>query len=96
METYLAPNQNFSINEPTEPQVLLNELQRIRQTIIHEGDKTFNQWRSQITRQSFAASALNLAYYLALRSEDLRQLQLALMPWGYLPSDTLNHVFYPT
>ncbi len=82
METYLAPNQNFSINKPTEPQVLLKELQRIRQTIIHEGDKTFRQWRPAIARQSFAESALNLAYYLALRSEDLRQLQLALMPWG--------------
>ncbi|MDJ0903663.1 MAG: pyruvate kinase [Xenococcus sp. MO_188.B8] len=82
MKTYLAPNQNFSLNQPTEPQVLLKELQRIRQTIIHEGDKTFNRWRPEIARQSFAESALNLAYYLALRSEDLRQLQLALMPWG--------------
>ena len=82
MKTYLAPNQNFSINQPTEPQVLLQELQRIRQTIIRVGDKNFRRWRPAITRNSFSESALNLAYYLALRSEDLRQLQLALMPWG--------------
>ena len=37
MGTYLAPNHKFSINKPTEPKVLLHELQRIRQTIIHEG-----------------------------------------------------------
>ena len=82
METYLAPNRSFNINKPTEPQVLLNELQRIRQTIIHEGEKIFSQWQPSIARQSFTDSALNLAYYLALRREDLRQLQLALMPWG--------------
>ena len=82
MLTYLAPNHSFSINKPTEPKVLLNELQRIRQTIIHEGGKIFRQWQPSITRQTFKDSALNLAYYLALRHEDLRQLQLALMPWG--------------
>ena len=82
MKTYLAPNQNFSLNKPTEPQVLLQELQRIRQSVIHEGDRTFRKWRPAIARRSFAESAVNLAYYLALRSEDLRQLQLALMPWG--------------
>ncbi|MGB5714915.1 MAG: pyruvate kinase, partial [Waterburya sp.] len=80
--TYLAPNHSFSINKPTEPKVLLNELQRIRQTIIHEGGKIFHQWQPSIARQTFKESALNLAYYLALRHEDLRQLQLALMPWG--------------
>ncbi|MGB5633398.1 MAG: pyruvate kinase [Waterburya sp.] len=80
--TYLAPNHSFSINKPTEPKVLLNELQRIRQTIIHEGGRIFRQWQPSIARQTFTDSALNLAYYLALRHEDLRQLQLALMPWG--------------
>ncbi len=82
MVTYLAPKQSFSLNKPTEPQILLNELQRIRQIVIHEGEKIFRQWQPSIARQSFADSALNLAYYLALRREDLRQLQLALMPWG--------------
>ena len=78
----LRSDQKFSINQPTEPKVLLNELQRIRQTVIYEGEKIFRQWQPAIARKSFSDSALNLAYYLALRHEDLRQLQLALMPWG--------------
>lgn len=82
MVTYITPNHSFSINQPTEPQILLKELQRIRQTVIYEGEKIYRQWQPSITRTSFADSALNLAYYLALRHEDLRQLQLALMPWG--------------
>ncbi|MDJ0680161.1 MAG: pyruvate kinase [Xenococcaceae cyanobacterium MO_167.B52] len=82
MATYIAPNHSFSINKPTEPQVLLRELQRIRQMVIHEGEETFRQWQPSITRHSFVDSALNLAHYLALRHEDLRQLQVALMPWG--------------
>ena len=82
MTTYVVQNQSFSLNKPAEPQVLLNELQRIRQIVIYEGEKIFRQWQPSIARQSFAESALNLAYYLALRHEDLRQLQLDLMPWG--------------
>ena len=82
MTTYLSPNQNFSINKPTEPQILLHELQRIRQIVVYEGERIFRQWQPAITRKSFTDSALNLAHYLALRHEDLRQLQLALMPWG--------------
>ena len=82
MTTYVVQNQSFSLNKPREPQILLNELQRIRQIVIYEGEKIFRQWQPSIARQSFAESALNLAYYLALRHEDLRQLQLDLMPWG--------------
>ena len=44
MYTYWGPNQSFSINKPTEPQILLQELQRIRQTVISEGEKIFHQW----------------------------------------------------
>ena len=82
MHTYLSSNQYLTIDKPTEPEILLQELQRIRQIVIYEGEKIFSQWKLLIDRQSFIDSALNLAYYLALRHEDLRQLQLALMPWG--------------
>ena len=82
MTTYVVQNQSFSLNKPREPQILLNELQRIRQIVIYEGEKIFRQWQPSIARPSFAESAVNLAYYLALRHEDLRQLQLDLMPWG--------------
>lgn len=75
-------HQQFTLNQPTEPQILLQELQRIRHQITQDGKKTFHQWQPLISRNLFIDSALNLAYYLALRREDLRQLQFALMPWG--------------
>lgn len=64
MVTYLSPNLNLGITQPTEPQTLLHELQRIRQTVIYEGGKFFRQWQPTIARQTFVDSALNLAYYL--------------------------------
>jgi len=64
------------------PQVLLSTLQALRQTVEREGVATFNQWKPQIQRSEFLSSALNLAQYLALRRHDLRDIQLALMPWG--------------
>ena len=64
------------------PQGLLSTLQALRQTVESEGQTTFNQWRSHIQRSEFLSSALNLAEYLALRRQDLRSLQAALMPWG--------------
>ena len=82
MLTSLAKNQNLIQPELTEPQTLLNTLQKLRQAVIHEGEEMFSRWQSSLERQAFANSALNLAYYLALRRHDLRQLQLALMPWG--------------
>ena len=78
----MQTQQKFTLNQPTEPQILLQELQKIRHQIVQAGGKTFRQWQPLISRNSFVDSALNLAYYLALRSIDLRQLQLALMPWG--------------
>ena len=41
MVTYLGSNQIFSVNKSTEPQILLHELQRIRQTVIYEGKKFY-------------------------------------------------------
>ena len=35
MDAYLAPNYNFRINQPTELEVLLEELRRIPQALIH-------------------------------------------------------------
>ena len=82
MLTSLSENENFIQPELTEPLTLLHTLQRLRQTVIHEGESIFRRWQPFLERQAFASSALNLAYYLALRRHDLRQLQIALMPWG--------------
>ncbi len=78
----LSANQNFVQSELTEPQTLLNNLQKLRQAVIQEGEEIFRRWQSSLERQAFTNSALNLSYYLALRRHDLRQLQIALMPWG--------------
>ena len=43
MDTYLVPNYNFRINEPIELQVLLKELPRIPQTLIHEREQNLRQ-----------------------------------------------------
>jgi pyruvate kinase len=64
------------------PQGLLSTLQALRQTVESEGKATFDEWNPNIQRTAFIDSALNLAEYLALRRQDLRPLQAALMPWG--------------
>ncbi|MES1021918.1 pyruvate kinase [Gloeocapsa sp. BRSZ] len=62
--------------------LLLQTLQKLRQSVYAEGKEIFKQWRNTISRRSFLISGLNLAYYLALRQYDLRQIQAALMPLG--------------
>jgi pyruvate kinase len=66
----------------TNPYALLKAMTLLRQTVHDQGQVIFEQWRSRIDRPGFLPSALNLAYYLALRRYDLRPLQAALMPWG--------------
>jgi len=66
----------------SDPKVLLSSLESLHTTVENEGQITFNQWRPHIERIEFLSSALNLAQYLALRRHDLRDIQLALMPWG--------------
>jgi pyruvate kinase len=74
--------KNLAQEKLAYPQTLLNSLQRLRHSVIQEGEEIFHQWRSLIERQVFVSSALNLSYYLALRRHDRREIQLALMPWG--------------
>lgn len=66
----------------SDPHTLLKVLQHLRHDVVREGTHLFEQWRSLITREAFIPSALNLAYYLALRRHDMRAIQLALTPWG--------------
>ncbi|HEY9700894.1 MAG TPA: hypothetical protein V6C58_00515, partial [Allocoleopsis sp.] len=66
----------------SEPEILLKTLQDLRSSVKDEGEKIFANWRPLIKQKSFLISAKNLAYYLALRHHDLRDLQTALMPWG--------------
>lgn len=64
------------------PHRLLAALRQLRREIYAEGRRTFARWRISIQRREFIISALNLAFYLALRKRDLRPLQTALAPWG--------------
>ncbi len=61
---------------------LLDEMRNLRTEIYKEGQELFASWRPRIKRRAFLIGAQNLAYYLAMRGRDLRELQTALMPFG--------------
>ena len=61
---------------------VLDEVSALRVAVTREGRAAFHLWRERIERPGFAASALNLAQYLAVRRRDLRPLQRRLMPLG--------------
>ena len=67
---------------PCNARVALDEVLALRAEMAREGRETYGLWRDRIERHDFAASALNLAHYLALRRRDLRTLQRRLMPLG--------------
>ena len=61
---------------------LLSALCDIRQSIEADAALRIERWQSDIEQPTFAASAGNLAHYLALRHHDLRDLQRELMRHG--------------
>jgi pyruvate kinase len=65
-----------------DPGKLLDTLLELRGKVYTEGLARFREWYPGIDRISFIPSALNLAFYLALRRRDLRDLQRALKPLG--------------
>ena len=78
----VADTLDYSTLDLSNPSVLLETLQKLRQIVVQEGQDIFKPWRSRIQREVFLGSGLNLAHYMALRRHDLRPLQAALMPWG--------------
>lgn len=60
----------------------LREVAALRRDVTRTGAATFRTWRSRIKRRAFAADALNLSGYLALRRHDIRALQRQLMVLG--------------
>lgn len=60
----------------------LGEVLSLRAAVVSEGRVAYGHWRDRIDRPDFAASALNLAQYLAVRHRDLRPLQRRLMALG--------------
>lgn len=71
--------KGYDTNNPNE---LLENITTLRDEIKLEGEKIYSSWQNEIERNAFKESALNLSYYLALRNEDINQLQTDLIPWG--------------
>jgi len=65
-----------------DPNLILDQLLELREQVYAEGLERFRGWYLRISRLSFVPSALNLAFYLALRQRDLRDLQRHLKPLG--------------
>lgn len=79
------------------PLKLLDSIVSLRNEVYKEGSETFERWRPGIDRKFFIGSAINLAFYLALRRRDIRDIQDALMPLGLsslgrLESRTINNI----
>jgi pyruvate kinase len=74
------PRQGPPQHAPAPP--LLETVQALRAAVAIDGAARLRKWRPTLRRSEFAASALNLAHYLALRHRDLRPLQRELMRHG--------------
>lgn len=61
---------------------LLAELRELRHQVTSEGSRILEDWNPTIHRQAFRSGAENLAYYMALRREDRRELQHRLLEMG--------------
>ena len=70
------PRAMHNITDP------LAAVRHLRAQVAAEGRTTYRRWRPAIGRAGFAASALNLAHYIAVRHHDLRPLQRVLMRYG--------------
>jgi pyruvate kinase len=71
-----------ALDEAATPRELLAVMRRLRADVAAEGRAALAIWRPSIGRRPFAASALNLAHYRALRHRDIRPLQRPLMRLG--------------
>lgn len=64
------------------PSQLLADVESLRLAVYEEGEEIYNTWQHAIKRESFQPSALNLAYYMALRRRNLVDIQEALSAYG--------------
>jgi pyruvate kinase len=67
---------------PRDRTQVLQALHNLRQSVHDEAASRIDHWQPYIERASYAASAINLAHYLAFRHHDLRDLQRELMRHG--------------
>lgn len=77
------------------PVDLLKKMKELKSEVYKEGMELFNKHKDNITNQDFLDSALNLCFYLSLRSRDITDLQkdlslLGLSSLGRLESRTME------
>lgn len=87
------------MNENTRPAPhdLMDSMLQLRNEVFKDGRQIYERWEPGIKVESFEGSAKNLAYYLALRRRDIRELQEELSNWGLsslgrLESRTLSSI----
>ena len=61
---------------------LLGEVRKIRQDVLQKSRKLLQDWDIDNANSDYKDSLINLANYIAFRSEDHRQIQNDLIPWG--------------
>ncbi len=69
-------NRIYSLEE------VYQAIDSLRQNVVEEGNKLYQKWLPLIEREAFKESAQNLAYYVALRRRDIRELQEQLSQLG--------------
>ena len=79
-----------------DPADLLAAVRDVRDRVVADGERVCGRWNAGIDRESFRASAANMAHFLAYRRIDLRPLQAALAPWGLASLDHLESRVVPT
>ncbi len=75
-------NPGESIDASATARTLHERLRQIRRDVAAEARHSLSTWQPALHRPGFLPSAENLARYLALRRDDLRDLQDALVPLG--------------
>lgn len=75
---------------------VLKKLLALKEQVERDGEKLYKKWKKDITRDSFYHSAMNLAHYMALRKNDLRELQWELIPLGLSSLGRLEARVMPT
>ncbi len=61
---------------------LLKDVKKIRRQVTEDGEQILERWQKGNVREEYVQSLKNLAYYMAFRRHDHREIQNALIPWG--------------
>ena len=61
---------------------LLEDIKQIRRQVAKDGEHILESWQGGEVREEYIQSLRNLAYYMAFRRYDRRELQNSLIPWG--------------